>query len=206
MSAGGRIILVGGFHEVIELAEACGCEIAGIIEKIPASDFMGYPILGCDADAAALYDRYSEIPLILTPDVPQVRQRLLTQYRQVGWKFASLIHPQARISQSATLGEGVVIQYGAHLSAQVRIGNFVKINTYANVMHDSVVGDFSTIAPNAVILGRIQIGTLCYIGANSTILVEKKIGNGAIVGAAAIVTRDVRAGSTVVGNPARERT
>lgn len=198
------IILVGGFHEIVELAEQCACTIAGIIDTMDADTFMGYPVLGTDADAPALFSRYGGVPLILTPDAPVVRQRLAAQYTKIGWKFATLIHPRAMVSRSARLGQGVVVQYGANISAGATIENIVKINTYANIMHDSSVGDFTTIAPNAVILGRVKIGQLCYIGANATILPDKCVGDGALVGAAAIVTRDVSAGSRVAGNPARE--
>jgi UDP-2-acetamido-3-amino-2,3-dideoxy-glucuronate N-acetyltransferase len=41
------------------------------------------------------------------------------------------------------------------------------------------------------------------IGSGATILGGIRIGSGAMVGAGAVVTRDVAAGSTVAGNPAR---
>jgi UDP-2-acetamido-3-amino-2,3-dideoxy-glucuronate N-acetyltransferase len=43
------------------------------------------------------------------------------------------------------------------------------------------------------------------IGSGATILCGVTIGERAVVGAGAVVTRDVAAGTTVVGNPARER-
>jgi maltose O-acetyltransferase len=43
------------------------------------------------------------------------------------------------------------------------------------------------------------------IGSGATILGRLRIGEGALVGAGAVVTSDVPAGATVVGNPARVR-
>ena len=43
------------------------------------------------------------------------------------------------------------------------------------------------------------------IGSGATILCGLTIGERAVVGAGAVVTRNVAAGTTVVGNPARER-
>jgi maltose O-acetyltransferase len=53
-------------------------------------------------------------------------------------------------------------------------------------------------------LGRpVSIGRNVWIGGAAVILPGVTIGDDAIVGAGAVVTRDVPAGATVVGNPAR---
>ena len=51
----------------------------------------------------------------------------------------------------------------------------------------------------------IRIGADCWIGGGALVLPGVSIGDGAIVGAGAVVTRDVAAGATVAGNPARPR-
>ena len=51
----------------------------------------------------------------------------------------------------------------------------------------------------------VVVGTDVWIGGGAIVLPGVTIGDGAIVGAGAVVTRDVRPGATVVGNPARER-
>lgn len=49
----------------------------------------------------------------------------------------------------------------------------------------------------------VRIGSNCWIGGGAIILPGVTIGDDALVGAGSIVTRDVPAGATVVGNPAR---
>ena len=49
----------------------------------------------------------------------------------------------------------------------------------------------------------IRIGANVWIGAGATLLPGVTVGDDAIIGAAAVVTRDVPAGATVAGNPAR---
>ncbi|TBR22377.1 MAG: sugar O-acetyltransferase, partial [Reyranella sp.] len=49
------------------------------------------------------------------------------------------------------------------------------------------------------------IGADVWIGGGAIILPGVSIGDGAIVGAGAVVTRDVPAGVTIVGNPAKVR-
>jgi maltose O-acetyltransferase len=51
----------------------------------------------------------------------------------------------------------------------------------------------------------VRIGCDVWIGGGAIILPGVTIGDGAVVGAGSVVTRDVDAGVTVAGNPARPR-
>ena len=198
-----KVIIVGAFHEMVELCEDCGFQIVGIIDNQHTGEYYGIPILGTDEDAEQIYREYSDCSIVLTPDLPKVRNKLSALYSQIGFQFATVISPKAIISRSAKIGQGTVIQACVNVSAGSTIGDFVKLNTYANIMHDDVVGNFATIAPNAVLLGYVHIGESAYIGANSTILPHVMIGSGAMVGAGAVVTKDVINNVIVKGVPAK---
>lgn len=198
-----EVILVGGFIELIELCELCNIEITGIIDNKLKEDYCGYPIIGNDADAPKLFDKFHTKPLILSPDLPATRKILADYYVGLGYSFVSVISPKAEISKSATIGKGVIIQTGVNVSSNVCLGNFVRLNTNANIMHESIIEDYTTIAPSAVVLGRVKIGKHCYVGANSTILPEINIGDGSIIGAGAVVVKDIENNKTVKGIPAK---
>lgn len=197
------IILVGGFHEMIELCEDSGFNIIGIIDNEITGEYWGYPVIGTDKEVSAIYYRFPNCPVVIAPDAPHLRKKLVELYRTAGFEFATIISPKANISHSAKIGMGTVIQSGVNVSTATTIGNFVKLNTNANVMHDNVVGDFVTIAPNAVLLGYVEVGNNAYIGANSTILPNLSIGTGSTVGAGAVVTKDVDINIIVKGIPAK---
>lgn len=198
-----KVILVGGFHEIIELCEEQKIKILGIIDKTAARTYCGYPIIGSDENANKIFERYNKVPVIICPDIPQTREKLFSIYKTIGFNFYTLIGKRATISKSASIGTGAIIQNGVNISSYATVGCFVKINTNANIMHDSKIGDFVTIAPNSVILGSVNIGNKVYIGANSTILPDITINESAVVGAGAVVTKSVDATETVVGNPAK---
>lgn len=198
-----KIIIVGAFHEMIELCKDCHYQIVGIIDNQYTGEYDGIPIIGTDDDVLRLYQKYSDCSIVITPDLPKVREKLFALYSRIGFQFATVISSRAIISRNAKIGKGTVIQACVNVSAGSTVGEFVKLNTYANVMHDNVIGNFSTIAPNAVLLGYVNVGESAYIGANSTILPHVKIGSGSTVGAGAVVTKDVNNNVIVKGVPAK---
>jgi sugar O-acyltransferase (sialic acid O-acetyltransferase NeuD family) len=198
-----EIILVGGFHEIIELCEEIGYKIIGIIDNNLKETYWGYPIIGTDDMIKNLTRKYKNIPLVITPDLTSTRKKLFLEYSKYGFEFETIISPMARISKSSIIGAGAIIQHQVNVSSNVRIGIFAKLNVGCNIMHDSTIGNFVTIAPNAVILGRVNIGDSTYIGANSTILPGKSIGENVIVGAGAVVTKHFDSNSIIKGIPAK---
>lgn len=199
-----KIIIVGAFHEIIELAEKKDFEIVGLIDNEKKVSYRNYKILCNDSDAKDFLKAITDLKLVISPDKPEQRKKLVSYYSELGFEFDALISNEAIISNSAIIGAGTVIQADVNVSAECNIGNFVKLNTKCNLMHDVIVCDYTTIAPNAVVLGKVKIGYSCYIGANSTILPGINIGDHAIIGAGAVVTKNVDSNSTVAGVPAKE--
>ena len=198
-----NIIMVGGFHEMVELCEDCGLNIVGIIDNKLSGTYEGVKVIGTDDDRHEIFKKYGNVPLVLTPDKPAIREKLYHLYKDAGFSFKTVVSPMARISRTATIGEGTVIQDKVNVSSHTKIGDFVKLNTMSNVMHDCVVGDFTTIAPNVCVLGRISIDYSCYIGANATILPDVKIVGETTVGAGATVLRTIEEKGVYIGTPIR---
>ncbi len=197
------VIIVGGFHEIIELSTECGLNVVGIIDNELVGNYYSVPVIGTDDDAEMLFPEYHGCKVIITPDSPITRKKLVNLYKAIGYEFATVISPHAHISKHAEIGEGTVIQSGVNVSAATKIGCFCKLNSCCNVMHDNTIADYTTIAPNAVLLGRVRTGKGVYVGANATVLPNISIGEGAIVGAGAVVTHNVVESLTVKGVPAK---
>lgn len=134
----------------------------------------------------------------------QIRCQIATFLRDWGLTPASAVHPAASVASSARLGRGCQILRGAVISEAADLGQNVIVNTGAIVDHDCRVGDGVHIMPGAVLTGLVAVGDFASIGANATILPRINVGARAIVGAGAVVTRDVPAGATVLGVPARQ--
>ena len=117
-------------------------------------------------------------------------------------RFARVIHPTARVSSLAILGQNVLIMAGVVITSNAVIGSHVCVLPNTVVHHDAVIGDLSLVGSNVTVAGGAAIGQNCYVGSGSSIMHGIRIGDGALVGIGSNVIRDVAAEACVAGNPA----
>ena len=119
--------------------------------------------------------------------------------------FPALVHPGVRLAayQRIALGAGCIIQQGCILTCDITLGRFVLLNLGCTIGHDAVLDDFCSLMPHVNIGGGAQLGAGTYLGTNATIIQAVRVGAGATVGAGAVVVRELPAGVTAVGVPAK---
>jgi len=124
------------------------------------------------------------------------------------WHYTNIfktatIGKNCNIGSYVEIGDGVIvgndckIQTGVFIPKGVTIGDDVFIGPYVTIINDKYPkarGEWS------VLPTRINNGAS--VGAGSTILCGIIIGENAKIGAGSVVTKDVKAGSVVYGNPA----
>ncbi len=147
----------------------------------------------------------SKIGFCITIGNPHGRVRLKIHKKLLkeGLQPVSVIHSTASIAKNAHIDIGFQVLAGAIVAPEVKIGKQCIVNANASVDHECILADGVEIGPGATLCGLVNLGVNVWIGAGATILPRINIGADAIIGAGAVVTKDVPAGITVVGIPAR---
>lgn len=136
------------------------------------------------------------------------RQRLAERNLADGIEPWTVQADSATVMDDVSIGEGAILSPYVTLTSNIRVGLHFHANLYSYVEHDCVIGDFVTFAPSVKCNGNVLIEDHAYIGAGAILRQGKPgeplvIGRGAVIGMGAVVTKNVAAGDTVIGNPAR---
>lgn len=138
----------------------------------------------------------------------RIRAKLAEKCAMAGLAFQTVTARQHVCMDSAEIGEGAIFSPFTTLTSNIIIGSHFHLNIGSYVEHDCIIGDFVTFGPGVKCNGNVHIHDHAYIGSGAIIKQgtpdqPRRIGKGAIIGMGAVVTKDIEAGETVVGNPAR---
>lgn len=136
------------------------------------------------------------------------RENIALRCKSDGVKFIDIHSDNVIQHDAVSLGEGSILCPFVTLTSNIQIGKQFHANIYSYVAHDCVIGDFVTFAPGVKCNGNVVIEDHVYIGTGAVLKQGTPnkplvIGRGSVIGMGSIVTKNVPAGVTVVGNPAR---
>lgn len=131
------------------------------------------------------------------------RRRVSDELVERGKALDTIIHPQAILSPSSSIGVGTVVLAGAIIATAAHVGRCCIVNHCASVDHNCDIADFANICPGARLAGNVSVGAGAFIGIGASIVQGIHIGAESVVGAGATVVSDVPAATTFVGVPAR---
>lgn len=199
------VVLGAGGHAkvVIDILQLTNKEIYGLVDKNNNGMCMNYHIVGSDDLLPEIYKQgicNASMGIGHIGDVT-IRNHVYQIAKEIGFKFPTIIHPSAILSDSAILNEGVLCNAGGIVNAGARIGALCILNTSSIVEHDSVIGYGVHLGPNATVLGGASVGDNTFIGAGSIVLQGVHVGSNCTIGAGTVVLHDIPDDVVVVGTP-----
>lgn len=121
-----------------------------------------------------------------------------------GGEFMELIHKTARIYTNAKLGKGNFIGAYTVIGNDAVVGDYNMIQAYTVIGHDAHIGSWNRIDTHVTCVGGTIVEDDVNIHTGAVISHNVKVESGAHVGACSFVIKKVKAGTTVMGNPAKK--
>jgi len=202
------IIGAGGLgRELIDLVEAVNAverrfQLLGFVDDGSPDEALlqrrGTRLLGPIRELARIDAVY-----VIGIGAPTARKAIDELMTGTGRRAATLVHPSAVVGGENRLGEGTVICSHVSVTTNVSTGRHVQLHVNCTVGHDAALASYVTVLPGATVAGRVVLEEGVTVGTNAAVIQGIRVGALAIVGAGAAVVRDVAAGVTAVGVPAR---
>ncbi|HUO93067.1 MAG TPA: NeuD/PglB/VioB family sugar acetyltransferase [Rhizomicrobium sp.] len=197
-----RVVIAPIEWDVVDLAESCGYQIVGFLDKHGRKPCEPFRYIGRDEDWADFHRNEPDVGVIVVVEPAKVRERLL---REFGASAMTVISPASHVSKHAEIGAATVIQRNVTVMPRAKLGRGCTVNVGAIIHHEAEIAEYCTIGPGALLAGSVILEPYAYVGAGAVILQNIRIGTGAKIGAGAVVTADVPPGQVVVGIPARAK-
>lgn len=192
-------------RQQLQMSETGSWDLVFVDDNPPSEQLNGYPVL--------TYDQWRAMPgnswqISVAIANSAVREKLAERCIRDGVTFYNVKAANVIVMDEVQIAPGAILCPFVTLTSNIRIGTQFHANIYSYVAHDCVIGDNVTFAPGVQCNGNVVVEDHAYIGTGAVLRQGKPgepliIGKGAVVGMGAVVTKNVAAGTTVVGNPAR---
>ncbi len=125
-----------------------------------------------------------------------------TQYPGTNGTMTKFIHlGGVLIQDNVEIGSNTSIDRGTLGNTIIRKG--VKIDNQVHIAHNCDIGEDVVVIAQSMVGGSVKIGNRSWIAPSVVIMNGITIGSDATCGLGAVITKSVKDGDTVMGNPAR---
>lgn len=157
------------------------------------------PILGIEDDYVIQPD---DVFTCSIGDV-HLKRKVCEKMKARGAKFQTLIFDNVQIRENVKIGEGCIIDSYAHIGSDAVIGENCLIQAFSCVAHDCRIGDYSRIDVRSLLVGGVVVGNNVTVHTNAVVSHKVVLEDDSTVAAMSFVIKKVKAGTTVMGNPAK---
>jgi sugar O-acyltransferase (sialic acid O-acetyltransferase NeuD family) len=199
----------GGHGKVVaDAAIAAGWNVLGFADDDEAragAEILSLRVIAIGLEQASAHCLDNDAHAVVGLGSNEIRKRVYEDLVGRGVRMATIVHPSAVISPSATLGPGTVVFGGVVVNPATAIGANVILNTACSIDHDNALGDHVHVSPGAHTGGTVTVGAGSHIGIGATVSNNIAVGAWSMVGAGAVVVRDLPDRVIAYGCPARVR-
>jgi sugar O-acyltransferase (sialic acid O-acetyltransferase NeuD family) len=199
-------------------SQELGCQAAHIAKQMNQFEIVGwfddfqqknklvngYPILGKISDVGNCFKNniFDKLFIAIGYKYLKFKKEIYLKYRHT-IPFATLIHKNSIIDDTATIGAGVILYPGCIIDKNVVVEDNVLINLGSIISHDSIVNGHCFIAPGVCIAGFVNIGECCMLGIHSTFVDNISVVSNSFIGANATVLNNITISGKYIGTPAK---
>jgi sugar O-acyltransferase (sialic acid O-acetyltransferase NeuD family) len=201
------IVGAGGFgREVLQWARDAWADRARVIAGFLSAErnhLGGHEDHPGIVASPAEFEPESGDGFLLAIGIPETRRRVAEVLKARGATFLTLAHPTAIIAPTARIGAGSILCPYSIVSDAATIGECVLMNYHSSLGHDASAGDYAVLSPYAALGGHAHVAEDVFLGMHASVGPGRRIGARSKVSANSCALSDAPPESIVYGAPGR---
>ena len=121
----------------------------------------------------------------------RARRAAFEQAIALGYECVGLVHPDANVDPSATLGVGVIVLAGAVVDQYVKVGDASYLHIGSRFGENCDIGVNNYFSAGSTLGGSVSVGRDNFFGINSTVTNDIAIGNNNFLNAGSLIYKRV---------------
>lgn len=166
-------------------------------EEVIGQIIEGFPVLGTIPSSKNYKDAFFTSSIGSAYDT-KLRMKVRQKVPFPNERFATLIHPNATICETAIIEPGTIIYSNVNVSAKTHIGHDVFIVFNTVVAHESTVGKHSILSVGVFLPSDVHVGECCYLGVGVATINQMSIGDNCLIGMGTKVVKSVPANTKLI--------
>lgn len=203
-----KLIILGAggtAFDLVDIAHAMNkekptWEILGYLDdniQLHGKKIYGYPVIGAISDSKGYKDAFfaSSIGDAYRPNLRKIVRNKVPFPNE---KFASLVHPTAIISDTASIDYGTIIYGNVTISSMVKIGHdsFLCGNTFLG--HECKIENHCVLSVGNFLASDVHVGECTYLGVGVMVRHQISIGENCLIGMGTKVVKNVNSNTKLI--------
>lgn len=172
---------MGSNHNIRQISDAAldmGYTVVGILDDDYFGNrehIAGIPVIGSELQRDFDHDHDYFVAINWIADRSsrqrrnQIRRRIMIDHL-MDFNLVNIIHPSAKVADSAMLGKGIFIGADAHVGHGCSIGNGTQIKPQSYIAHDAVIESGVVLQVQSYVGAGVQVGSHSYLGVGARIV------------------------------------
>ena len=163
-------------------------------------EFYGLKVIG---NTEHLFSMDKNIAVVIGIGFPKAKRKVFEKIKDNGNEFPSFVASNAWLSNSVSVGKGVILYPGVSINYETVVEDFVIMNMNCAIGHNCHIAQFAALAPGVNLAGFTKLEEAVDMGIGSATKQNIIVGKDAVIGGQTMLIKNVEPGTKVVGVPGK---
>ena len=194
---------VGGFLVYNQNLFSEKYNLLGFLDDDPdkiGKEFYGLKVIG---NTEHLFSMDKNIAVVIGIGFPKAKRKVFEKIKDNGNEFPSFVANNAWLSNSVSVGKGVILYPGVSINYETVVEDFVIMNMNCAIGHNCHIAKFAALAPGVNLAGFTKIEEAVDMGIGAATKQNIIIGKDAVIGGQTMLVKNVAPETKVAGVPGK---